>query len=179
MGTSVQHRRYGDKERYRGILAVVLASGNVRQAARELAADKEAGFKVDKKTLTRWVKQDQERYDELRRDYLPRVRALAAEQAMSARTQRLALAGKLTDDLEKRRTELEARDISTAIRNLDVGAGIHTTNAEKLNDQAQLVDTHSRDAIEVLRELASIGFKGELPEPEPPKHVEAVVDVEG
>lgn len=45
-----------------------------------------------------------------------------------------------------------ARDISTAIRNLDVGTGIHTQRAQELRGEATSI-VENRSAAEVVRGL--------------------------
>jgi hypothetical protein len=139
-----------DERLERGLLAVAAFNGNTRRAAAFLAED---GFKINHQTLWAWANRIHlDRYEEIRVERLPRVQRAAAEQHMELATRNMELEGKLLDDLDEKRHELAARDISTAARNVAVGTGIHTEKSQLLNDQPTEIHKN-RDASDVLRLL--------------------------
>src|SRR6266403_559726 len=63
---------YSDQEIERGLVAMALASGNARRAARML---EQQGLSVPHSTLYRWrLETFPDRYAEVRREILPRLR---------------------------------------------------------------------------------------------------------
>lgn len=71
---------------------------------------------------------------------------------MELATRNMNLEAKLLDDLDEKRGELAARDISTAARNVAVGTGIHTEKSQLLNDLPTEIHKN-REAGDVLRLL--------------------------
>jgi hypothetical protein len=110
-------------------MALALCSGNARKAERRLA---ELGMKVDHSTLHRWKDRHSEKYLSLQRDVLPKLREEAAERHSAVADREMELGLELLDQLQSKKADLAARDLSTAIRNLDVGQGIHRTKAAEL-----------------------------------------------
>jgi hypothetical protein len=144
---------YGDLERERGLIAVAMANGNTHQAARDLSSD---GLKISQKTLWKWRREETQRYEELRSQWLPKIREVAAEQHMALASRQIELSASLTEDLAKKRGDLDGRDISTAIRNVTVSAGVHTDKAQLLSGEPTAIVR--RDLGEVLRNLKAHGL---------------------
>lgn len=139
-----------DERLERSLLAVAAFNGNTRRASAFLAED---GLEISHQTLWNWTnKVHLERYEGIRAERLPRVQRHAAEQHMELMTRNMELEGKLLDDLDDKRHELAARDISAAARNAAVGTGIHTEKSQLLNDQPTEIHKN-RDASDVLRLL--------------------------
>lgn len=134
----------------RGLMALAANNGNARKASKFLAED---GIEVPHQTLWRWAnKVHAKRYEEMRADALPKVRAQAADAHMDLMTRNMELEVDLLEDLKENRHKLEPRDMSTAARNAAVGTAIHTEKAQLLNDQPTEIHKQ-RDASEILRQL--------------------------
>jgi lysine/ornithine N-monooxygenase len=151
-------KRYGALERERGLIAVALANGNTYQAARDLEADKENGFKVSQKTLWEWSRKDVARYEELQDKILPRLRRIAAEQHMEAAKQAADLTSKAMALAEGKLDEIPPRDLPGAIRNFSTSSAIHVDKAAELRGEAKVIVEH-RSASEVLKELQAEGVE--------------------
>jgi hypothetical protein len=125
--------RFTELEIEQGLMALALCSGNARKAERRLA---ELGMRVDHSTLHRWRTKHSEKYLSLQRDILPKLREEAAERHSAVADREMELGLTLLDQLDAKRADLPPRDLSTAIRNLDVGQGIHRTKAAELRGDA-------------------------------------------
>jgi hypothetical protein len=122
-------KRYGLPEILRGLTAVAYANGNCNKANRDL---KEAGIKVSVQTLRNWLRDNQADYERIRREILPQVGAQVADEHMDLARKQLDGANLLADRLIKEGAELPIRDVAGAMRNFDVGSGIHTEKAREL-----------------------------------------------
>ena len=140
----------------RGLLAVAAANGNTRQAADALAEDPE-GFKVRHGVLYGWKQREFALYGKIRAEYLPRIRAEAAEQHMRLAEQQATVSGKMTARLEKEIDNIPARDLPGGIRNVTTAAAVHTDKATILRGEANVITEH-RDAAEVIRALKAKGI---------------------
>lgn len=150
--------RYGELERERGLLALAMANGVARRAARELAADKENPLKVTAATLTRWRAKESERYEEQRREILPQIRAQAAEQHMALATRNMEVAEATTKrQLEKlAANEVDAKDLSSYSYRAAIATGVFVDKAT-LHD-AQLTDQRPmREVSAIVRSLKARG----------------------
>jgi len=151
---------YTEEEIERGLVAVALAAGNTRLAARQLKAQ---GVSIPRGTLQTWTARVYaERYEFVRRAVLPRIReAMAVETEDLARA--YAEAERLT--LEKFREELpnlRAHEAASALRNLATGRGISTDKANVLRDRPAQITEH-RDVGEILSALRRLGVHVEPP----------------
>lgn len=147
---------YSEEETERGLLAVALAAGNTRRAARQLKAQ---GYPIPRGTLSKWITSTHpERYEHVRRAVLPRIReALAIEAEDLARE--YAEAERLT--LEKFRAELpnlRPHEAASALRNLATSRGISTDKANVLRERPAQI-TERRDVGELLAALARMGVR--------------------
>jgi hypothetical protein len=140
----------------RGLLAVAAANGNTRQAAKALAEDPQ-GFKVSHGVLYGWKQRESTRYEKIRADYLPKIRAEAAEQHMRLAEQQATVAGKMTERLEKELGNIPARDLPGGIRNVTTAAAVHTDKATILRGEANIITEH-RDVSDILRALKAKGI---------------------
>jgi len=139
-----------DERLERGLLAVAAFNGNTRKAAEFLAGD---DLEIPHQTLWNWANNvHADRYEQIRRERLPRVQAAAAERHLEMLDRNLDLEGKLLEDLDGKRHELAARDLSTAARNTAVGTGIHSEKHLLYSGQPTEIRKH-RDATELLRAL--------------------------
>jgi hypothetical protein len=167
----VKKARFNEAEVDRGLVALAIASGNARRASKALA---EQGMKVSPQALRDWRHtRYPDRYAELQQRVLPEIRAHTAELHADLAERQVVAAGCLLDDLMKRivnEEKMELRDQSAAIRNLDVGAGIHTDKSRDLRGEGTTVVHEHRDVAEILRDLRAEGF-------ELPPDAERVIDV--
>lgn len=139
-----------DERIERGLLAVASFNGNTRKAAEFLASD---DLVIPHQTLWNWANNVHlARYEDIRAERLPRVQAAAAERHLELLDRNMDLEGKLLDDLDGKRHELAARDLSTAARNTAVGTGIHSQNHLLYSGQPTEIHKH-RGATELLRAL--------------------------
>lgn len=145
-----------DERIERGLLATAAFHGNTRKASEFLAAD---GMEIHHSTLWHWKNGTHAaRYEEIRAERLPQVQRAAAERHMELLARNMDLEGKLLDDLDAKRHELAARDISTAARNAAVGTGIHTEKAQLMNEQPTAIQGQKKSASELLRQLKAKGI---------------------
>jgi hypothetical protein len=160
MATEIQ-RSYGEVEIQRGLLALACANGNSRKASRDLAED---GIAIPHSTLAKWkTKNHASRYNEIRAEVLPRIREQTGDEHLALARMQLDASAKSTEAFMKKleADELDARDLSTAARNFDVGSGIHTQNSSLLHGEP--TSRPDRGSDEILRELAAFGLNN-LPE---------------
>jgi hypothetical protein len=146
--------RYGLPEIMRGLTAVAYENGNVSRAVKALKAD---GIKVSPATLGRWVKDNPADYERIRRDILPQVGAKVADEHMDLARKQLGGAAMLAERLIKEGKDLPIRDVAGAMRNFDVGAGIHTEKARELQGDFETPNKTNKTAAELLRALQARG----------------------
>jgi hypothetical protein len=143
-------RDYSEEEIERGLVEMVLAGGNYRKAASQLAA---RGFDMPPDTLWAWKRSThRERYLETRARLLPRIQEQIAEEAEDLahdyaeveRSTLLAFASKADT--------LEAKDAAGAVRNLATAKAINIDKAQLLRGQpTQIVERRSGE--EILEQL--------------------------
>lgn len=147
--------KYNLEEILRGLTAVAYANGNANRARRDLA---QAGIKIPTRTLRGWVNDThKEQYEHIRTEVLPKVGAQVADEHMELARKQLEIAGALADRLKAEGKDLPIRDVANAMRNADVGAGIHTEKARDLQGDFGTPSKAMRSADEILRKLQSIG----------------------
>jgi hypothetical protein len=141
----------------RALMAMAAFDGNGRKASAFLADD---GLRVPHQTLYGWVAPGGrwvQRYEEIRAQLLPQLRARAAEEHLGLARRYNKLAEIAADLLKEKLPEVEPRDLAGAARNLSTSSAIHTDKAEKLNDQPTIVGV-PQDAAVVLKQLAARGW---------------------
>lgn len=153
-----QMSSYGAEEVTRGLVALAYANGNTRKASRDLAED---GLEIEHGTLYYWkTKNHAQEYERLRNEILPKVREQAGDDHLALARRQMEASAMATEEWIERRHELDARDLSTAARNFDVGSGIHSQHAQVFHDQPT-----ARVAIDLpgtLKELKSLGVDPEV-----------------
>jgi ASC-1-like (ASCH) protein len=164
-----QPTRYSDEEVRRGMAAVALHSGNAQRASRAL---KSQGLPISRATLSRWVNTRPDEYAELRRDVIDKVHAVVAEKHSELADQEMELAREFLERMRQEKNKIEPRDLSTALRNLDVGSGIHADKAMALRDRLPGSSIPIRNFTDILNSLKerNIRFVIEAgPEQAPPE----------
>lgn len=147
--------KYSPAEIERGLLALASENGMAARASRQLKRD---GLKIPARTLADWRKKTHvERYEAVRDEVLPRIQRESAAWHRDLERKQLELSAKLTERLRGEADTMETRDAVNAMGKSDIGSGIHAEKAQLLDGEP----THrpARDAIEVLRDLAEIGFQ--------------------
>ena len=136
-------------------MAMAIHNGNSRRARDFLAQD---GIKLSHQTLREWAtKRHVERYAAIRADYLPQMRAQAADEHMDLAERAMQNNALILDRLSANVGELPVKELPGAARNMAVTAGVHTEKAQLLNDQPT-----QRVAIDLkgtLKELKSMGVE--------------------
>lgn len=147
-------RSYGTEEIERGLIAVAFANGNGSQASRDLAED---GIKIPAKTLYAWSRKTKvARYEQIRSTVVEKVRQRAADAHRALAEKQIQISSEATDLLRGKLTEIPARDLPNAVRNLDVGSAIHTDKAQALEGEATVIQV-KRELPDVLRALKAKG----------------------
>lgn len=142
-----------DRKVERCLMAVAAHMGNCNKAEEMLAED---GIAINKATLWRWSrKQHAERYAEIRAQALPLIRAQAADEHIELAKLSMEAERLIAERLATKVDEIPARDLAGAGRNLAVSAGVHTQNAQLLNDQP--TQRVSVDLAGTLKELKAMG----------------------
>jgi hypothetical protein len=168
--------RFSELEIEQGLMALALESNNSRKAKRRLAA---LGMKVDHSTLQRWRTKYADKYRTLQADLLPKLREEAAERHSAVADREMEVGLELLDSLQEKTGELPARDLSTAIRNLDVGQGIHRTKAAELRGDAPPPIEVNFSLTDQIRSMAGRGTRFFNASGEPITPEEAIARSEG
>ena len=156
--------RYALPEITRGLTALAYANGNAAKASRDL---KEDGIKISPSTLNKWANDYQSDLERIRREILPQVGAKVADEHMALARKQLHGAEMLADRLIKEGKEIPIRDVAGAMRNFDVGTGIHTEKARELQGDYETPAKH-QSAADILRSLAAKGIVAVPPSREKP-----------
>lgn len=145
-------RSYTEQEIRDGLTEMALSGGNSRLASRRL---KVRGLSIPHQTLQSWVSKTQlERYDEVRREVVPRVHArIAAEHEDLARLEAEAERKALEVFLSKAEN-MSAAEASTAGRNWAVTRGISTDKANTMRGKPTGIVEHRVTAKELWRSLS-------------------------
>jgi hypothetical protein len=147
--------RFTEPEIEQGLIALALCSGNGRKAEKRLA---DLGIEVDHSTLYRWRDKHSAKYLSIQQDVLPKLRTEAAERHSAVADREMEVGLELLDSLQAKTGELPARDLSTAIRNLDVGQGIHRTKAAELRGDVQPTVAINFSLTDQIRSAAAKGY---------------------
>jgi hypothetical protein len=142
----------------RGLVEMVAANGNATLASERL---KVGGVTVSKRTLHRWKEQNEERYESIRSDLLPKLNAYAAELHRNTALRIGSANEKLIDQLEETYKDIPARDLPGAIRNASTAKAVEVDKAQLLaGEPTQRVD--SRSVRDILRGLKAKGADVEI-----------------
>lgn len=156
-------RDYTDAEIERGLVAVAAANGNAARAAEFLA--EEEGLEIPKRTLSRWSrKQHVERYQRVRSEVLPKIRAEVADEYVALTRKQIGVSRKLTDEVDTKLGEPEdrnrvrhLRELANATKDLGLSAAIATDKAQILDHEPTVIV--QRDFSEIKRALIAKGAK--------------------
>ena len=148
--TKAMAGRYSPAERRQALLVLALNGGNTKRAAEFL---KDAGNPVPQQTLSYWTRKHADELEEVTREHAPKL-----EQAMAGQILRTALAAHEATliAVEKAREQLEAgeaKDPSTAARNLGTTAGILSDKYLTLTGRPTQITEH-RSADQILANIA-------------------------
>lgn len=156
-------RDYTDEEIECGLVAVAAANGNAARAAEVLAA--EDGLEIPQRMLSRWSrKQHLERYQRVRSEVLPKIRAEVADEYVALTRKQIGVSRKLTDEVETKLGEPEdrsrvrhVRELANATKDLGLSAAIATDKAQILDHEPTVIV--QRDFSEIKRALIAKGAK--------------------
>jgi hypothetical protein len=142
----------------RGLMAMAAYNGNSRKAAAFLEQD---GIQVNQTTLWAWARRKHVgRYEELRAEVLPKIRAEAADEHMELARLNMELERSTLEQLKDKIPEMPARDLPGASRNLAVSSAVHTERSEGLNDRP--TERIAIDLAGTLKEIRSMGVDPEV-----------------
>lgn len=134
-----------------------LQNGNMEEAARLINEDKEDPWQAD--TMRRWRREHRELYNKIADQVNEEVRKAQAEHYLGEAKARLEVSGELLTRLRAEHGQIKAKDLSTSIRNLDVGTGILTQRASELRDGPPGRVSMTFNFGETVRSLAAKGAK--------------------
>ncbi len=95
---------------------------------------------------------------------MPQLRAHLARKHTQLAEQQIEVSARLTNEMVTRvenGEELPLRDLAGAVRNFDVGSGIHTDKSRELRGEPTYIVTEHRDVAQILRELQGEGVNVE------------------
>jgi hypothetical protein len=144
----------------RGLLELAMSNGDAKAAVRVLEADEEAGFKVSAATLHRWRAREVDRYEAIRAEQRGKLMAVNAEHHLRLSEEAAHVVSRLIKRVDDTAEELPPRDIPGAARNMATVSGIHADKAREASEAPR--PPKLRDATEVLRDLAAMGYKPQL-----------------
>lgn len=148
-------RSYSAEQIRDGLTALALCNGNGRQAQKLL---KDFGTEIPHRTLTDWRAQvHADEYQQVQRGVLDRLKERTAEKHMQMAERRAEVADLLLGRLEDEVDKIPPRDLSGALRNVDVGIGIHQTKAAELRGDPAVVEQHHKYP-ELIRSMRSMGI---------------------
>jgi chemotaxis regulatin CheY-phosphate phosphatase CheZ len=109
---------------------------------------------IPHQTLSQWREKYADRYERVRADALPAIKAAAVEDHMAAAKQLIDLEVQMHERLQGKVDELEARDLAGGIRNLAVSAAVHRDKAALLQGEpTQIVENRLPDLRRALKEV--------------------------
>jgi hypothetical protein len=159
---------HNEEDVRRALAAVALHSGNTRRAA---AALRRQGLTVAVSTLRGWVAKKEDTYAEVRAEVINKVHAIVAEKHRSLAEAEMEVAREFLERMRAEKDQIPPRDLSTALRNLDVGAGIHRDKSLALADRLPGANAVVRNFNDILAALQAknIRLEVEITEEEPEK----------
>jgi hypothetical protein len=140
----------------RGLTAIAYANGNCSKASRDL---KEAGIKIRQQTLSNWLRDHKEDYERIRREILPQVGAVVADEHLDLARKQIQISNELAARLQEEGRDIPIRDVAGAMRNADVGASIHTERARDLQGDFETPNKQNRSLPELIRALKAKGVE--------------------
>jgi hypothetical protein len=173
--TEPRSRKYTEAQIQRVLTEVAACAGNSGLAAKHLEED---GLSIPLRTIQYW-KADlhADKYQAIREIALPAIRRQAADMHMASARRRMELADELADALKAKKGELEAKDLSTALRNVDVGSAVHTDKATQLNEVEQPRPAQNfGNMLREFKQMTGIDISLKVPEPEEPVQEAEVVE---
>jgi hypothetical protein len=151
---SSRERTYGVVDRERGMLALVLAGGNGREASRNLA---EAGHHIPERTLYDWRKRYTQRYAELAEQEAPKIRARVSADMDTVLAKKVQIASELADKQREEIPNLEGKDLFKAgYQNMIEGGVLF----DKIQDarEAPLRPSQPRPVEEIVQSMKRQGY---------------------
>lgn len=140
---------YTDAEVELGLTQLARNSGNAAKTSREL--------KVPESTLKLWRKNNQPRYLEIQEQVIPQIRAKVAERAAEIADQAAEVEEEALALLRAKLPDMDARDVSGAMRNISTTKGISLTHLNTY--QAPPNDGRNSSGIEeVFKGLERLGL---------------------
>jgi len=163
-------RPYAPADVERGLLALADAGGSARLASETTG--------IPRSTLHQWKDQYAERYERIRADRLPEIYAEVGDEMVKLLRAQNEAEQELTVRMRQVTPELDARDVSTGLRNVAVSKGINVDKARLMHDRPTVI-TETRSAEELLDGMRRRGWiDGEAEEVTPAELEEGTRDEE-
>jgi hypothetical protein len=149
-------RRFNDEEVELSLLALALCSGNTRRASAEL---RQHGLDVAHSTLHAWShEQYPERYERIYKEQLPLVGQRAAQRFEELAERAAETQEQLINQTDGKLTEIPARDLPGAVRNMATAMGINHDKAALLRGKPTAIVQRGSDAAGLLRKWEAQGL---------------------
>lgn len=147
MSSTLQKRTRTDysEEEIEHALAALAINPTITEVAKEL------GIKPD--TIRGWKKRFATRYDELRAEILPKMRAKMAAQAEDAALAQGALAEQMATALAGKIKDMSGAELAKAMQSSEVAKGINIDKARLLRGEPTVI-IEKRDSEEILESIA-------------------------
>lgn len=142
--------RYSPQEKDRGMLALIMTSGNARAASRVLEAE---GERVPHQTLDFWRKKDHSRYQELEDTYAARIRNNLALDCETLAKAYSALERETLIRAQQTLPKLEPKDLPNAARSYAVAKAVQIDKSALLRGLPTQI-TESRNPDQLLSGIA-------------------------
>lgn len=149
---------YNAEQIERGLIALAMESGNAKRAVPLLKKGTIAApwsAYPTAKTLEKWQVQYAERFNEIRAEVVPLVKARLADVHTDLAQSLADLEARTLESLESELDELSAKDRINLVRNAAIAGAVHVDKAQLLRGEA----THivKRELPEIVRALAAKG----------------------
>jgi hypothetical protein len=145
---------YDEATKQRALIELAACSGNTRMASRNLAQE---DLEIEHTVLYSWMKKTHAAdYIRIRREQMPRIQAVVAEESLQLARASMDTERKLLAELHAESHLLEPRDRINAIGKLAIDGGIHIDKHLVASGQATSIVEH-RTSAEIMRELKAQG----------------------
>jgi hypothetical protein len=150
--------QYNAEQIERGLIALAMESGNAKRACTLLkkgtAGDPWSKYPTSK-TIEEWQAKYADRFNEIRAEVVPLVKARLADVHTDLAQSLADLEARTLESLEGELDELSAKDRINLVRNAAIAGAVHVDKAQLLRGEA----THivKRELPEIVRALAAKG----------------------
>ncbi len=152
-------KRYTPNERKQALIALAYEGGHVKLASERCG--------VSDTTIRKWLRDDPTAYAKILQEMGPQLEELAQGQFIESVLAAAVVSKKILAELEGRVSELPAKDLAGALRNVDTSRAINQEKSLLLQGRPSQITQH-RSLADVLDAMKRRGFIDGEAEEEPP-----------